>query len=233
MTYQPIFFQPIHRAADAGDVDALRRALASGVSPNALDSNDRTPLHYLLRKGDKMEARLTCLLILLEAGADIHAPTSKSQSTPFHYAAERSHANVIAALIKAGAELNRGNAFGETPLHWACLRDDSHVEPVLLLLRNGAAVNARTSQGHTPLDYALLQPRRRRLVPILLRAGAALPAHTTNAYLQKVIAAGGIDHYARNHLNALAKTFTPKLAHRLPKELVRIVVEYAFHVGDC
>ena len=25
MTYQPIFFQPIHRAADAGDVDALRR----------------------------------------------------------------------------------------------------------------------------------------------------------------------------------------------------------------
>ena len=50
--------------------------------------------------------------------------------------------------------------------------------------------------------------------------------------LQKVIAAGGIDHYEGDHLNALAKTFTPKLAHRLPKELVRIVVEYAFHVGD-
>ena len=228
MTYQPIFFQPIHRAADAGDVDALRRALASGVSPNALDSNDRTPLHYLLRKGDKMEARLTCLLILLEAGADIHAPTSKSQSTPFHYAAERSHANVIAALIKAGAELNRGNAFGETPLHWACLRDDSHVEPVLLLLRNGAAVNARTSQGRTPLDYAIIY--RQRLVPILLRAGAALPAHTTNAYLQRVIAAGGFGRYERNHLNALAAKFAPHFAH-LPPEIVRLVVEYAFHAG--
>ena len=46
-----------------------------------------------------------------------------------------------------------------------------------------------------------------------------------------MIAAGGIDHYARNHLNALAKTFTPKLAH-LPPEIVRLVVEYAFHVGD-
>ena len=118
-----------------------------------------------------------------------------------------------------------------------------------MLIRNGADVNARASHGVTPLDWAISWSRR-RLVPILLRAGAALPAaslsslilirdcatpfaHKTNAYIQKVIAAGGIDHYARNHLNALAKTFTPKLAHRLPKELVRIVVEYAFHVGDC
>ena len=228
MTYQPIFFQPIHRAADAGDVDALRRALASGVSPNALDSNDRTPLHYLLRKGDKMEARLTCLLILLEAGADIHAPTSKSQSTPFHYAAERSHANVIAALIKAGAELNRGNAFGETPLHWACLRDDSHVEPVLLLLRNGAAVNARTSQGRTHLDYAIIY--RQRLVPILLRAGAALHRSGPDAYIRKVIAAGGFGRYEKDHLNALSATFARHFTH-LPLEVVRLVVKYAFHLG--
>ena len=47
-----------------------------------------------------------------------------------------------------------------------------------------------------------------------------------------MIAAGGFGRYERNHLNAIAATFTPKLAHRLPKELVRIVVEYAFHVGD-
>ena len=77
-----------------------------------------------------------------------------------------------------------------------------------------------------------VSPNALDIVPILLRAGATPPAQTTNAYLQKVIAAGGIDHYARNHLNALAKTFTPKLAHRLPKELVRLVAEYAFHVGD-
>ena len=75
------------------------------------------------------------------------------------------------------------------------------------------------------------QYHTRRLVPILLRAGATPPAQTINAYIQKVIAAGGFGQYERNHLNALVATFAPKFA-QLPKELVRLVVEYAFHVGD-
>ena len=92
----------------------------------------------------------------------------------------------------------------------------------------GAAVNARTSQGRTPLDYAIIY--RQRLVPILLRAGAALPAQTTNAYIRKVIAAGGIENYERAHLATLTATFTSKL--RLPARPTRRVVEYAFHAGD-
>ena len=66
---------------------------------------------------------------------------------------------------------------------------------------------------------------------MLHRNGAALPAHTTNAYIQKVISAGGLGRYERNHLNALVATFAPKF-DQLPKELVRLVAEYAFHVGD-
>ena len=76
------------------------------------------------------------------------------------------------------------------------------------------------------------QYHTRRLVPILLRAGATPPAQTINAHIQEVIAAGGFGRYESNHLNALAATFAPKFAHRLPKELVRLVVEYAFHVGE-
>ena len=51
-------------------------------------------------------------------------------------------------------------------------------------------------------------------------------------YLRKVAAAGGYRNYERNHLNALSATFAPKLSHLLPPELVRRVVEYAFHAGD-
>ena len=49
---------------------------------------------------------------------------------------------------------------------------------------------------------------------------------------RKVIAADGIQRYERAHLNALAASFAPKFSHLLPPELVRRVVEYAFHVGD-
>ena len=38
--------------------------------------------------------------------------------------------------------------------------------------------------------------------------------------------------YERTHLNALAATFAPKLPRCLPLELVRRIVECAFHVGD-
>ena len=46
-----------------------------------------------------------------------------------------------------------------------------------------------------------------------------------------MIAAGGFGRHERNHLNALAATFAPHFA-QLPPEIVRLVVEYAFHVGD-
>ena len=39
------------------------------------------------------------------------------------------------------------------------------------------------------------------------------------------------DAASRLDLDALAASFAPKFAHLLPPELVRRVVEYAFHVG--
>ena len=56
-------------------------------------------------------------------------------------------------------------------------------------------------------------------------------ATTLAHYVQKIQDAGGFKRYERNHLNALTNTFAPKLPV-LPPELVRRVVEYAFHVGD-
>ena len=157
--------------------------------------------------------------------------TAWNQNTPLHLAARKSNAAVVAALIKAGAEVNRGDSINMTPLYFACARSDSDAKPVLILLiRNGADINANDRYGDTPLEWAIHYSSY-RFFPILLRAGAALPARRTNAYIRKVIAAGGFRQYECNHLNALTATFAPKFAH-LPPEMVRRVVEYAFHAGD-
>ena len=169
--------QPIHQAAERGDVAALRRELDDGVSPNALSGRGRTPLHYLCSRGDNPDARVDCLHVLLEAGANVNAP-NVHQNTPLHLAAVRGYANVVAALLEAGADVNRGDHSNFTPLHWACMRYDLHVEPALILLiRNGADVNAICGTGfpYTPLDFAIGARFHRRLVPILLRAGATPP----------------------------------------------------------
>ena len=55
------------------------------------------------------------------------------------------------------------------------------------------------------------------------------PRKTTNAYIQKVIAAGGIKNYERTHLVTLTATVKSKLG--LPARPARRVAEYAFHVG--
>ena len=219
----------ILRAAQRADLDALRVLLGYNVSATTSDQFGWTPLHCLCNNGDKAKSRLDCLRMLLEAGADIHAP-DQYQSTPLHLAAGWGHAKVVAALIKAGADVNRGDNNNNTPLHQACLRDDSDVKPAKLLLRNGAAVNARDDNGDTPLDWAI-EESNSRFFPTLLRAGAALPAQTDDAYIRKVIAAGGIRQYERIHLDVLTATFAPHFTH-LPPEMVRRVVEYAFHVGD-
>ena len=57
------------------------------------------------------------------------------------------------------------------------------------------------------------------------------PAKLRRIIIRKVHAARGFRTYERTHLNAIAATFVPKLP-LLPPEMVRRVVEYAFHVGD-
>ena len=61
------------------------------------------------------------------------------------------------------------------------------------------------------------------------RAGAALPKET-NAYIRKVIAARAIERYEHSHLTTLIAVFRPAL--RLPAQPARLVVQFAFHVGD-
>ena len=234
--------KPIHEAAQNGDVDALRRELESGVSPDTPGPYGLRPLHFV--PTHDADNRVACIHLLIDAGADVAAVTQENRMTALSFAASGGHATLACALIDAGSDVNHRSSSEWTPLHHAMYRNGSS-ECARLFINAGAAVDARCSAGLTPLDhcikqcrrdvesenYAVLQ-KRRRLYPILLRAGATLQTRLYyDDYLLKVRAAGGFRRYERAHLNALAATFLPKLPS-LPPEMVRRVVEYAFHVGD-
>ena len=110
------------------------------------------------------------------------------------------------------------------------------------MLKAGAAVNVESTYGHTPLSISLRnKPRCSRIRPILLRAGANLPAETNDPYIQKVINAGGWANYERQHLDRLTLMLTPEddgrrhsrpsPLRRVPSEVIRRIVAYAFHAG--
>ena len=60
----------LHAAAHNGDIDAMRRALASGLDPNAKDSyRGYTPLHWLMDMAATGGPRFEMLHLLVGAGA--------------------------------------------------------------------------------------------------------------------------------------------------------------------
>ena len=111
---------------------------------------------------------------------------------------------------------------------------------------NAGTREVSADSHETPLVLALDRGRY-RMYPILLRAGASLPTETHNdRYIKRVVAAGGWANYERLHLDRLTAMLTPKTPpadgrrrsrrrlsplRRLPPEVLRRIVAFAFHVG--
>jgi len=137
------FADPIHVAAAAGDLAAIRAELDKGVDVNAKDNEGRTPLHYAAKYATKQVVEL-----LIPNGADVNAKDEDGW-TPLHFAATK---EIVELLINEGADVNAKNKWGGTPLHAAATNGKK--ETVELLIAADADVNAKAKDGKTPLDMA-------------------------------------------------------------------------------
>ncbi len=220
---------PTHIAAWEGDVETLRRLLASGESPDVIPDNylDRTPLHCLCLRNSGGD-RAACFELLRYAGANLEASDSIGY-TPLHCAANSASVELVSLLVQARVNVDATTNHGVTALHLAARRGAP--ECVEVLMAAGADLDARMSPfGRKPFDMALTH-RRRRTWPLFLRAGAELPAagsYHPDPYLGRVIAAGGFKRYEQQHLARIASILETPL---LPPELVRKVLEFWLHAG--
>ena len=107
----------IHQATSAGNIEAVKQHLASGVNVNAKGSVGWTPLHKAAKEGHKEVAEL-----LITKGADVNAKDNNGE-TPLHLAASEGHKEIVELLIEKGADLNAKNVVGMTPLHYATTKE--------------------------------------------------------------------------------------------------------------
>jgi ankyrin repeat protein len=95
----------------------------------------------------------------------------KDGSTPLHCAVWKGHADVVAFLIHAGADVNAHNEndhWGTTPLHAAAHANQSAIAQ--LLIDHGADLNARDREGRTPLFHTAFH-KAKAVAKILERSG--------------------------------------------------------------
>jgi len=139
---------PMHRACDAGDLDAINMD-----ARDARDSLGRTPLQRAAEAG-----HAPAVEALLDAGADpdlgdVFGDTPLIGCVTQAWRDPARAAAVAEALLRGGASPNAANCRGLTALHFAAY--EGHADLAAALVRAGAE-SLRDCRGHTPEDYVEL-----------------------------------------------------------------------------
>lgn len=172
------------------------------VSGGAAHGAAESPLIEAAKAGDAAAAKR-----LIGQKTDLNALASDG-STALHWAVHRDSADLVDALLTAGAKASVPNRYGATPLSLACTNGNLAI--VNRLLTAGADPNATLQNGETPLMTAA-KTGRADVVSALLAKGAnpnareksrgqtALmwAAAENNAAAIPVLLAGGAERDAR------------------------------------
>ena len=172
------------RAAQSGDIDAVRHLLGSGANVHVIDTTGATALVHAAYRNDLEIARLLVeagadvnhqdrtqqsafliatsdgfhdlLLLCLANGADVYR-TDSYNGTGLIRAADRGHVEIVRTLLTTPMLIDHVNRLGWTALLEAVILGDGgprHSEVVRLLVEAGADVNLADVQGVTPLQHA-------------------------------------------------------------------------------
>lgn len=137
----------LHLAAARGYAECVELLLSEGAKTNTKNYRGLTALHLAAR----CASTETVEVLLRDGNADSNAEDSDKR-TPLHAAitnSERS-CDIIDMLVGWGAQVNKKDEYGYSPLHLAAM--DSRVPCVETLIFLGADVTSKTKKGHTALS---------------------------------------------------------------------------------
>jgi ankyrin repeat protein len=134
-------------AAESGNPEMVREILRYHPKLEMRGREGQTAVFAAgeYRSSDKDGARVECLRLLAQAGADVNARDNKG-NTPLH---EIFLTDVEEELLNLGADVNARDRDGETPI-FTTVDDDA----IPLLIEHGAELTIRNNKGETVMDAA-------------------------------------------------------------------------------
>jgi len=136
--------QSVMRAAQSGDLDALRAGL--DAHPEYIDAlgggfEKAAALHLAVLRNQHAAIRL-----LIERGADLNRREFPDNAAPLHFAALHGDMETIRLLVEAGADVDgNGDDHGVGVLGWATCFGEVRQEVASYLLAHGAKLNLWTA----------------------------------------------------------------------------------------
>jgi ankyrin repeat protein len=137
----------LRKAAQDGEMTAVKELLEKGANVNARDEAGKTALLWVAPARDNPEMAK----LLIDRGADVNAKDNAGE-TALMIASSQSNHGIVTALLEAGAEVNAQNNVGGTALMAAAIR--ANVEEIKILLGNNADRKLKDKKGRTAFDVA-------------------------------------------------------------------------------
>ena len=182
-------------AKEAADrfVEALRTGngkevlaqIDGGRNPNAYLDDGLSPLMIAAESG-----RLDMVRILLERDALPDIRSAVEQTTALAVAARHGHENIVALLLKRGAQVKGVDVMSSTPLHYAAR--EGHLPVVDTLIRMGAPVTLTDKAGGTALSLAAMRGHH-EVCRLLVEKGADVDGSASARPLQAAARSGSAE----------------------------------------
>ena len=144
-------------AAFRGDSQTVEKLLACGAHPEKQCTRGYSPLHFAT-SADVLTAE-----VLLDAKAGVNV-TNEWGAIPMHYVTSRT-SSLVKRMVDLGADIEKHDARGQTPLLIACRY--GHAYTAKELLDCGADINVRDVHRYYPILYAVIY-NHQHIISILL-----------------------------------------------------------------
>ncbi len=151
---------PVLWAVRSGQLDVLDYLLSEGADPNGVGTWDQMALPLTVDL--PAETSLTAAKLLIDAGADVE-PARETWRTHLGEFTTKGRIEVAELLVRHGADVNRKNRLGRTPLQaliYPPSWEERYGDPLIgvqFLLSRGADINALADDERTALDIAIAQ----------------------------------------------------------------------------
>lgn len=133
---------------DLSEIERIIDVVRSGMDVNSVDSGGRTLLmEAAVHRADELGE------ILIGLGSDVNLRDNRSW-TALHFACQNDDLEFATQLLRAGADIDAQDDFGNTPLIRAMMNFRGDGSLIEFLLQKGAEKNIKNNRGISPLELA-------------------------------------------------------------------------------